>query len=129
MRSSTAVGFAAAFGRLTSIPRYIIGAVSMKMRSSTRMTSTSGMMLISASDVPMRRWSPPPASTLNAIFGRPRELVDGARDEVQEVHREPLHLGRPVPHAIDEVVVADDGRNGGREAERGRDERLGDTRR
>src|SRR5204863_9306381 len=89
-RSSTAVGLAAALGRLTSMPRYIIGAVSMKMSSSTRTTSTSGMMLISASDVPTRR-PLPPDSKLNAIFAG--ELRHGARDEIEEVHRESLHLG------------------------------------
>ena len=56
-RSSTAVGLAAALGRLTSMPRYIMGAVSMKISSNTSTTSTSGMMLISASVVPIRRES------------------------------------------------------------------------
>src|SRR5512138_109525 len=114
MRSSTAVGLDAAFGRLTSMPRYIIGAVSMKISSSTSTTSTSGMMLISASVAPMRRPSPPPVSRLNAIF--PRELGDRARDEIEQVHRDPFHLRGPVLHAVDEEVVRDDRRDGGREA-------------
>src|SRR5918995_802578 len=88
------------------MPRYIIGAVSMKMRSSTSTTSTSGMMLISASEVPMRRPSPPP-STLNAIFAG--QLPHRARDEIEE------------------IVVPDDRGNGGGEAGRGRDQRFGDT--
>ena len=52
------------------MPRYIMGAVSMKMRRSTKTTSTSGMMLISASVEPVR---PPPSagSGLN-ILRRPR---------------------------------------------------------
>ncbi len=53
-RSSTAVGLPELLGRLTSMPRYMSGAVSMKMRRSTRMTSTSGMMLISDMVPPMR---------------------------------------------------------------------------
>src|SRR3954463_7666325 len=130
MRSSTAVGLAAARGRFTSMPRYIIGAVSMKISSSTSTTSTSGMMLISAIDVPMRR-SPPPSGDgrLNAIFGRPRQLRYRAAQDVQEIQHEAVHLRRPVPHPIDEVVVADDRRDGGREARRGGNQRFRDTRR
>src|SRR5690349_8361007 len=128
MRSSTAVGLAAARGRFTSMPRYIIGAVSMKISRSTRTTSTSGMMLISASDVPMRR---PPSSdwTLNAIFLSPRELRDRAAEDVEEIEHEAVHLRRPVPHAVDEVVVAHDRRDGRRETGRGGDQRFRDARR
>src|SRR5256885_17115350 len=102
MRSSTAVGLAAARGRFTSIPRYIIGAVSMKISRRTRTTSTSGMMLISARLVPMRR-VPPGGPTLNALFRGPRELGRGAAQEGEHVEREPLHLPRPGLDAIDAV--------------------------
>src|SRR2546428_7685696 len=108
MRSSTAVGLAAARGKFTSMPRYIIGAVSMKIRSRTSTTSTSGMMLISARLVPMRR-APPGGPALNAIFRRPRQLGRRTAQEVEPVQGESLHLGRPVLHPVDEVVVADDG--------------------
>src|SRR5262245_57970159 len=127
MRSSTAVGFDAAFGRLTSIPRYIIGAVSMKISSRTSTTSTSGTILISARLVPTRRASDD--SVLNAIFRRASRLGNGPAQDVQEIHREALHLDGPVLHAVDEVVVADDRRNGGAETRGGRDQRLGDSRR
>src|SRR2546430_15785005 len=110
MRSSTAVGLAAARGRFTSIPRYIIGAVSMKISRRTRTTSTSGMMLISARLVPMRR-VPPGGPTLKAIFRGPRELGRGAAQEGEHVEREPLPFRRPVLDAIDEVVVAADRRD------------------
>src|ERR1051325_12084095 len=103
MRSSTAVGLAAARGRFTSMPRYIMGAVSMKSSSRTSTTSTSGMMLISAMVGPIRRPSPP--STLNAIFGHARHLGHAAGEEVEQLEREALHLRGPVFHAIDEVVV------------------------
>src|SRR2546426_10955381 len=99
MRSSTAVGLAAARGKFTSIPRYIIGAVSMKMRSRTSTTSTSGMMLISASAAPPLRASD--ESTLNAIADRHaihRALGERPAEEIQEVEREAVHLGRPAPH-------------------------------
>src|SRR5262249_34503621 len=125
MRSSTAVGFDEAFGRFTSIPRYIIGAVSMKISSRTSTTSTSGMMLISARVVPIRRVSAD--SVLTPIFRRAPRLGNGPAQDVQKIHREALHLDRPVLHAIDEVVVADDRRDGGAEARGGRDQRLGDS--
>src|SRR5512145_1349606 len=108
MRSSTAVGLAAARGRFTSMPRYIIGAVSMKISSSTSTTSTRGMMLISAIGVPSRR-SPSCAPGLNAIFGRARQLAQRAAEDVEEVQHEAVHLGGPVADAVDEEVVADDG--------------------
>src|SRR2546430_9496835 len=117
MRSSTAVGLAAARGRFTSIPRYIIGAVSMKISRRTRTTSTSGMMLISARLVPMRR-GPPGGPTLNAIFRGPRELGRGAAQEVEHGEREPPHPRRPVLDPVDEGGVAHDGR--ARRAEPGR---------
>src|SRR4029450_10942008 len=126
MRSSTAVGFDAAFGRLTSIPRYIMGAVSMKIRSRTSTTSTSGIMLISARLVPIRR-GPCGSSALNIVAGSAC-LGGGAAQQIQEIHREAFHLAGPVLHAIDEVVVADDGGDRGAEPGRGRDQRLGDTR-
>ena len=42
-------GWALVFGRSTDTPEVISGAVTMKMISSTSMTSTSGVTLISAS--------------------------------------------------------------------------------
>src|SRR5262245_55546445 len=96
----------------------------MKISSSTSTTSTSGMMLISASVVPPPRRSFP-ESKLNAIFAT--ELRHGPSDEVEQIHREAFPLGGPVPDAVDEVVVGDDGGDGGREAHGGRDQRLGDT--
>src|SRR3989475_6251531 len=128
MRSSTAVGLAAARGKFTAMPGYIIGAVIMKIRSRTSTTSTSGMMLISARLVPMRR-APPGGPTLNAIFRGPRQLGRRTAQEVEHVEGESLHLRRPVLHPVDEVVVADDGGDGGAEAGRRRHQRLRDARR
>src|SRR5215510_10804091 len=126
MRSSTAVGLAEALGRFTSMPRYIIGAVSMKISRSTSTTSTSGMMLISARLVPMRL-PPSDGAGLNAIFRRPRELGRGPAQHIEHIEGESFHFRRPVLHAIDEVVVADDGRDGGAEARGRRDQGLGNT--
>src|SRR4029077_6125822 len=104
------------------MPRYIIGAVSMKISSRTRTTSTSGMMLISAMVEPMRR--PSPLSKLNAIFGHARPLGHAPRQEVEQLEREALHLRGPVLHAIDEVVVADHGGDRGAQPGRGGDQRF-----
>src|SRR6185503_4367103 len=95
-RSSTAVGLAAARGKFTSMPRYIIGAVSMKISRRTSTTSTSGTMLISARLVPIRRAPPPEGGVLNAIFGRACELGRRTAQHVEQVEGEALHLGRPV---------------------------------
>src|SRR5262245_55584765 len=126
MRSSTAVGFADALGRLTSIPRYIMGAVSMKMRRSTRTTSTNGMMLVSASV----EWVRPPsaASGLNILRG-PRHPRRRTAQEVEEVQREAVHLRGPVSHAVDEEVVPHHRGDGCTEPGGGGDEGLGDARR
>src|SRR5262245_4283497 len=102
-----------------------MGAVSMKISSRTSTTSTSGMMLISARLVPIRR-APCDSSALNIVAGSAR-LRGRTAQEVQEIHREAFHLDGPVLHTVDEVVVADDGRDRGAEAGRGGDERLGDA--
>ena len=48
--------------------------------------------------------------------------------DVQELEREVVHLGGEQLHAAREVVVEVDGRNGGEEAGRRRDQRLGNPR-
>src|SRR5262249_26890182 len=108
---------------------YIMGAVSMKMRSSTSTTSTSGMMLISASEPRRRPVASAPASALIAILERLRRPDQPALDQVRQLEPEVLHLGGPVPDLAAEVVVADDGGNRGDQAEEGGDQRLGDPRR
>src|SRR2546422_2967478 len=105
MRSSTAVGLDAAFGRLTSMPRYIIGAVSMKMSNSTSTTSTSGMTLISARVLRVRAAPSMPASALIAILERLRRPDQAALDQVRQLEREVLHFGRPVADPTHEGVV------------------------
>src|ERR1051326_4817641 len=89
-----------ATGRFTSTPRWIIGAVIMKMISSTSITSTSGTTLISASEVLTRR--PRPRRPLLAAadgwtFGILGEIPLG---DVQELHRKVVHLRGKVLHAI-----------------------------
>src|SRR5215475_3734365 len=111
------------------MPRCMRGAVSMKMSRSTRMTSTSGMMLISDRLVPMRALLPVPSvdSSLNAIFRARRRLGGRTRENVEEIHGEAVHLRRPVLHPVDEEVVAHDGGDGRAETGGGGDEGLRDT--
>src|SRR2546427_12108797 len=109
MRSSTAVGLAAARGKFTSMPRYIIGAVSMKIRSRTSTTSTSGMMLISERLVPMRR-APPGGPELNAIFCVPRQRRRRTTQVGVDVECESQHSRRQVLHPVDEDIHDVDGR-------------------
>src|SRR5262249_57786000 len=111
------------------MPRYIIGAVSMKMSKRTSTTSTNGMMLISASEVPTLR-EPSASSSLNAIFDGARDLGAGrgTGQQIEDVEGEAIHLGRPVLDAIDEVVVADDGGERRAETQFGRHQCPGDPR-
>src|SRR5262245_27542039 len=108
------------------MPRYIMGAVSMKMSSRTRTTSTRGMTLISASALRVPAPSVP-ASALIAILEGFRAPYETALDEVGQLEREVFHLGRAVSHPSDEVVVLDDRRNRGGQTRRGGDERPRDA--
>src|SRR5262245_61102272 len=126
------------------MPRYMSGAVSMKIKSKTRVTSTRGMILISAR-VPPILWPPVPTSAESTLMatahgtgagvGLVARLVrrllgaERATHDVQELEREAFHLHRPVLDPIHEEVVTHDGRNGGPESRRRRDQRLRDTRR
>src|ERR1041384_4341644 len=128
MRSSTSVGLAAARGRFTSMPRYIIGAVSMKISSSTRTTSTSGMMLISASAEPPCRLLA--ESSLNAIadcHAVDRPSSDRTAQQIEKIEREAIHFDEPVAYAGDEIVIANDGWDRRRETGGGGDQGFGNT--
>src|SRR5215468_6970817 len=125
-RSSTAVGLPPLRGRFTSMPRYIMGAVSMKMRSRTRTTSTRGMTLISASVLRVPAPSAP-ASALIAILEGLRAPYEPALDQVGQLEREIVHFGSPVTHPSDEVVVPDHCGNRGSQSGGGGDERSRDA--
>src|SRR5262249_14164791 len=125
-RSSTAVGLPPLRGRFTSIPRYIMGAVSMKMRSRTRTTSTSGMTLISASVLRVPAPSAP-ASALIAILEGLRAPYEPTLDQVGQLEREIFHFRSPVTHPSHEVVVPDHGGNRGRQSGGGGDKRPRDA--
>src|SRR5688572_5151539 len=120
-----------ASGSLTSTPRCSIGAVTMKMISSTSITSTSGITLISASVVETRRPRPrgAPPLGIGRTFGIPQRLlrevpfgdVQKFQGEVVQVRGVPLYLGR-------EVVVGEHRRDRREESGSSRNQRIGDAR-
>src|SRR5512136_1291376 len=116
--SSAFTAWARTSGRATSTPCWIRGAVTMKMMRSTSITSTSGVTLIS-----VRVWRPEPPVP-EATGGSSAEEVP--LHDVEEVVGEVGHLAVEDPDARDEEVVEDHRRDGGEEAHRGGDERLGD---
>src|SRR5262245_51793031 len=118
--SSPVSGPAWTFGRSMVTPCWRIGAVTMKMMSSTSMTSTSGVTLICEIE------SPPPDDPWSNAMGLLEEVP--LRD-VEELGAERVHLGGQHAHLSRETVVHDDRRNRSREADGGGDQRLGDARR
>src|SRR6266478_1721133 len=103
------------------MPRWIIGAVTMKMMSSTSMTSTIGTTLISASELATRRPRPrrpaPPTETC-CTLGMARLCEIPFRD-VEEFHREIVHAGREQLYTLRQIVVEEHGRYRGHQTERG----------
>src|SRR5512137_294954 len=135
MRSPSGIRGWLATGSETSMPRLIIGAVTMKTSSSTSTTSTSGVTLISPSmGVVRRERSPryaepafdPPDCACIAPGAALREV---ALDDVQELEREVVHHRREHSGAAGEEVEEDRRRDGGEQTHRGGDERLRDARR
>src|SRR6201999_3597915 len=96
-------------GTATSMPDCSTGAVNIKITSSTSTTSTSGVMLISASAVCV--WPP---LLVKATAGLPWIL---ARREasffhaVEQLAGEVVHASGKVAAARGELVVGDDGRD------------------
>src|SRR5512141_770311 len=116
--SSLRSAFALACGRFTSTPWVSMGAVTMKMMSST---STSGVTLMSA--MTLRS----PARPEELIIAMASPLVDLALEEVDEFGREAVDPGLNHPDAVQEVVVGDDGRDGRGQPRRGGNEGFGDA--
>src|ERR1700731_4295348 len=98
------------FGTETSMPDCSTGAVTMKMISNTSTTSTSGVILISASEV--RVW---PVLAVKATCGLPlhRFLFWGDFFQaVEQFAREVVHTGAELAQRSGELVVRDDGGQG-----------------
>src|SRR6266498_5640796 len=111
-------------GRRTSTPPCMMGAVIMKMISSTNATSTREVTLISAvsGSSPWPRRPPPPSRP--AIL-EPPLAGHGADDLLGE----PFELTRDQSQPVDEEVVGHHRGNRHREPRHGGDQRFGDARR
>src|SRR5262245_4782558 len=92
------------------------GAITMKMMSSTKHTSTSGVMLMSG--LGCRRLFVLLSCTPIVVLHLVEKLTHRASER-----------GLDRGHAAGEVVEHDDGRDRDHQAERGLHERFGDTRR
>src|ERR1700691_5994281 len=117
------------FGTETSIPDCSTGAVTMKMTSRTRTTSTSGVILISASEV--RVW---PELAVKATRGLPlHRILFGLQadffETVEQFAREVVHAGGKLAQRGGELVVGDHRRNGDQQAGGRGNQSLGDSRR
>src|SRR5258706_8498756 len=109
--------FSLVSGRFTSAAGFTMAeVVIMKMMSSTRNTSVSGVMLISAMMWPRRCALP------NAIGDPPPGL-----ERLDHARAADLQRGVDALHARLEVVVEDDRDDADREPQRGGDERLRDA--
>src|ERR1700722_6233953 len=114
------------FGTETSMPDCSTGAVTMKMMSSTRTTSTSGVMLISASEV--RVW---PVLAVKATCGLPLHCFLFGADLFQAVEQlagEVVHAGAKLTQRCGELVIGDDGGDGDQQTGGGGDEGLRNSR-
>src|SRR5262245_45369514 len=129
LSSPCSVGFDV-FGRLTSGPFRISGAITMKMISSTNTTSTSGVMLM---DACILADSPSRMGHLELRRLACRRLVLrclGLRYFEQAIHklrRSTIHLNVESFDLAREMVERDDGRNRDEDSKSGRDQGFSDT--
>src|SRR5712675_841481 len=102
LSSPCAFGFVV-FGRLTSGPFRICGAITMKMISSTSTTSTSGVMLMAAC---ILVGSPSRMRHLRLFHVSELRRFEQA---VYKLGRRPVHLNMGILDLAREVVECDDG--------------------
>src|SRR5271169_5925261 len=110
-------------GRSTSIPDSRMGAVSIKIISSTNTTSTNGVTLISESEVWVR-----PFGVEKAIISV-LCLSKVPLSHIQEFESEVVHHRAEFFDSLHKLIVSDDGRDGGKQTGRRRDQGLRYTRR
>src|SRR5271154_3718254 len=120
-------------GTATSMPDCRTGAEIMKITSSTSTTSTSGVMLISASAVWVRK-PPLPPLTLKATGRLPFVSFSGLGCAsacvfhiVEQLAGEVVHARTELPQPRRELVVGDHSGHGNHQAGGGGDQRLGDS--
>src|SRR5688572_25126834 len=133
--ASTFNGAARVCGRSSGTPTVMSGAATMKMTRSTSMTSMNGVILISLITPrrPRRRRRPAPAPTTPAVpaialsSGSERDaLVDLAGQDGGELVGKPLEPGLQLTDLRLQLVVGEHCRDRGEEADRRREEGLGD---
>src|SRR4051812_19426914 len=136
--SPCAFGFVV-FGRLTSGPFRISGAMTIKMISSTSTTSTSGVMLMLACILPgsPSREGSPSRIRRRSFFDHRRPCfsyfdIDDLKlryfeQAVHELRRSPIHLDMESLNLSGEVVEGDDSRNGDKDTQGRRDQSLSDA--
>src|SRR5260370_35907293 len=96
------------FGTSTSSPNSITCAVSMKMISSTRTTSTSGTTLISASELtPRKRPRLPVPAEL--VVENAMSVIEASFHEIQELKDEIFHAGAEFLDRAPKYVVENRG--------------------
>src|SRR5690349_16703123 len=124
LSSPWSLGFVV-FGRLTSGPFRIWGAITMKMISSTSTTSTSGVMLMAAC---ILAGSPSRIDRLPRLYLRRLNLRQhDLRDLEQVVHelgRSSVHLNVEILYLAREVVERADGRDRDEDSQGCRDQGL-----
>src|SRR5258707_9914666 len=116
-------------GTLTSTPDWSTGAVSMKITSSTRTTSTSGVMLMSASADCVRPLLAVKATDglLNCGSQRRRRGGGDVLEGVQNFAGEVVHVRAEFADSRSELIVGDDGRDSDGDSGGCGDEGLGDA--
>src|SRR3972149_6655935 len=119
-RSSAMALTVLVLGSSTSIPDCSTGAVIMKIISSTSTTSTSGVMLMSWRELDVR------VGRLGLSITGPPGLGIKLLGASQELDGKVVHTGGKLTNLVEEVVIGDNGGDGGEEACRGGDEGFGD---
>src|SRR5580704_13898154 len=118
--SLSASGISVAFwtvAMFTASPCVSIGVITMKMISRTSMTSAMGTTFGAAMTAPA--WG---------LYAMGLLLSGATRDEVvDQLHRGVVHLDVESLNLVGEIVVRPDGGHGDEQAERGGDERFGNT--
>src|SRR5262249_10722355 len=120
--------FACVCGRSIGTPTVSSGADTMKMMSSTSITSTMGVTLISLITA-RRRWRRLPTcavGTMPAIASLP-PLVDLARQNRRGLGGKAFEPLRLLVHLGNELVIENRRRDGGNKADCSREQRLGDA--
>src|SRR5580704_12295155 len=118
-------------GRSIGTPTVSSGADTMNTINSTSMTSTNGVTLISLMTARRRPRRLPVEATFSAliaILAPSPALVDLPRQDRRKLVGETLQPPRLPVHLSHEFIIENRRRDGGNEANRGREQRFGDAR-